>query len=285
MQNETVHVVRHVADLRANIANLRQAGQTIALVPTMGNLHEGHLSLIREAWRHADAVCVSIFVNPTQFGPSEDFDSYPRTFDADKTLLESENVELVYAPTVAEMYPEGFATTVSVDTITDGLCGAARPTHFQGVATVVTKLLLQTLPDVAVFGEKDFQQLQVIRRLSKDLNIPVEIRGSTTWREPDGLAMSSRNRYLTDQERAIAPMLYQTLTSLAQKLASGEAAEPLLDEGKTALLNAGFSTVDYLELRDEETLAPLHQCRGGAARLFVAAHLGKARLIDNIRIA
>lgn len=284
MEKHAIQTVRTVTDLRTAVTAFRQSGKSVALVPTMGNLHEGHLSLVREAQKHADVVCVSIFVNPTQFGPTEDFDSYPRTFESDKSMLESENVAIVYAPTVTEMYPEGFATTVSVDGITGGLCGAARPTHFQGVATIVTKLLLQALPDVAVFGEKDFQQLQVIRRLTEDLNIPVAIKGCPTWRETDGLAMSSRNRYLTEGERAVAPMLHQCLTGLADKLANGADAGPVLAEGVDILLNAGFSKVDYLEFREESALTPINKFRGEPARLFAAAHLGKARLIDNVPI-
>lgn len=284
MENKNIQVVRTVADLRSAVAAFRAKGKTVALVPTMGNLHDGHLSLVREARRHADVVCATIFVNPTQFGPTEDFDSYPRTFDADRAMLESESVEIVYTPTVSEMYPDGFATAVSVTGITDCLCGQARPTHFQGVATVVTKLLLQALPDVAVFGEKDFQQLQVIRRLVTDLDIPVEIVGSATWREADGLAMSSRNRYLSDRERAIAPMLHQCLTQLATKITPGTDISPLIEETMDALVNAGFAKVDYLELRQERGLGLLSQYQREEARLFVAAHLGKARLIDNVKI-
>lgn len=277
-------ILRSVADLRGVVAKERAQGKTIALVPTMGNLHEGHLSLTREARKHADIVCVSIFVNPTQFGPTEDFDSYPRTFDADRAMLEGEGVEMIYAPTVPEMYPEGFATTVTVSHLTNGLCGAARPTHFQGVATIVTKLLLQAMPDYALFGEKDFQQLQVIRCLVTDLNIPVEVVGCETWREADGLAMSSRNRYLTEAERGIAPSLHKCLTDLASKIREGADSTPVLTEGVNDLLKAGFSKVDYLELRDEKTLTPLETKSDEPARLFVAAHLGKARLIDNIRL-
>jgi len=278
-----VPILRSVASLRVQVAQWRKAGHRIAFVPTMGALHDGHLSLVKAGLSEADKVVVSIFVNPTQFGPNEDFAAYPRTEEADVAKLDGAGAHGVYAPSVEEMYPAGAATTVHVAGVTDGLCGDFRPGHFDGVATVVTKLLNQAQPDVALFGEKDFQQLQVIRRLAKDLDIPVAIRGVPTLREADGLAMSSRNAYLSPQERATAPVLHRTLTGAAARLQGGVEAEPVLKEGIAAILAAGFGSVDYLELRAAEDLAPLARL-DRPARLIVAARLGKARLIDNIAV-
>ena len=276
--------VRSVADLRAQVRVWRQDGLRVGFVPTMGALHRGHLSLVETALTQADRVIASVFVNPSQFGPNEDFSAYPRQETADAGLLGGAGAHLLFAPTVPEMYPPGFATTVTVTGISSGLCGDIRPGHFAGVATVVTKLLLQALPDVAVFGEKDYQQLQVIRRLVRDLDIPVEVIGAPTVREPDGLALSSRNAYLSPEQRAIAPAIYRVLTGLAERLrGSGAAAAPLLAAGAEDLLRAGFASVDYLELRDAEDLAPLAQA-DRPARLLVAARLGKARLIDNLGV-
>ena len=276
--------VRTVADLRAQVRAWRQDGLRVGFVPTMGALHRGHLSLIETALGRADRVVASVFVNPSQFGPNEDFSAYPRQEGTDAGLLAGAGAHLLFAPTVAEMYPPGFATTVTVTGVSAGLCGEVRPGHFAGVATVVTKLLLQALPDVAVFGEKDYQQLQVIRRLVRDLDIPVAVIGAPTVREADGLALSSRNAYLSPEQRAIAPAMFRVLTALAERLRNcDEAAAPLLAAGCEDLRYAGFASVDYLELRDTETLAPLtHADR--PARLLVAARLGKARLIDNIGV-
>lgn len=278
-----VPVTHRVADLRARVAAWRKDGLRVALVPTMGALHQGHLALVRRALELADRVVVSVFVNPIQFGPNEDFDAYPRTLDADRALLATVGASLAFAPSVAEMYPEGFSTAVTVSGVSEGLCGGSRPGHFSGVATVVTKLLLQTLPDVACFGEKDYQQVQVIRRFVRDLDIPVEIVGVPTVREADGLARSSRNAYLTPEERAAAPNLHRTLQDTAAAIRAGSAVDAALEAGKRALLAAGFAAVDYLELRAAEGLAPL-AALDRPARLLVAARLGKTRLIDNIPV-
>ncbi|KZB59061.1 MULTISPECIES: pantoate--beta-alanine ligase [Thalassospira] len=275
----TVHTV---ADLRATVADWRAQGLRVALVPTMGALHDGHISLTRLAREHADRVIVSIFVNPTQFGPNEDFGAYPRTLPDDQKLLDAAGVELCFAPSVEEMYPDGFATKVSVDgAMTNVLCGAARPGHFDGVAQIVTKLLLQALPDCAIFGQKDYQQLMVIRRFSADLNIPVDIIGAKILREEDGLAMSSRNRYLSPQERETAPVLNRVLADITARAAKGAELGPLLAKGREDILAAGFNPIDYLEVRDAQTLELVSQTVTRPARIFVAARLGKARLIDN----
>lgn len=276
-------VVHRIADLRAQVAAWRAEGLRVALVPTMGALHQGHLTLVRHAFTRADRVVVSVFVNPIQFGPNEDFDAYPRTLEADRAALATVGASLVFAPAAAEMYPQGFATAVTVAGVSEGLCGGSRPGHFSGVATVVTKLLLQALPDVACFGEKDYQQLQVIRRFVADLDIPVEIVGVPTVREDDGLARSSRNAYLTAEQRAVAPTLHRTLQDTAQAIRSGAAVDAALEAGRRALLAAGFASVDYLELRAAEGLAPL-AALDRPARLLVAARLGNTRLIDNIPV-
>lgn len=276
-------VARRVVELREQIKAWRNGGLKVALVPTMGALHEGHLTLVRAAHEYADKVVVSIFVNPTQFGPTEDFDAYPRTLDADRANLATAGAALVYAPTVAEMYPDGFATAITVSGVSEGLCGDLRPGHFSGVATVVTKFLVQAMPDFAAFGEKDYQQLQVIRRLVRDLDIPVTILGVPTVREADGLARSSRNAYLSAESRAIAPVLHRTLEDTAQAVRAGAAVDAALEAGKRAILAAGFASVDYLELRAADGLAPLSEL-DRPARMLVAAYLGKTRLIDNIAV-
>ncbi|MHC8495167.1 pantoate--beta-alanine ligase [Thalassospira sp. SM2505] len=279
MSLTTVHTV---ADLRATVADWRAQGLRVALVPTMGALHDGHISLTHLAREHADRVIVSIFVNPTQFGPNEDFGAYPRTLPDDQKLLDAAGVELCFAPSVDEMYPDGFATKVSVDgAMTNVLCGASRPGHFDGVAQIVTKLLLQSLPDCAIFGQKDYQQLMVIRRFAADLNIPVDIIGAKILREEDGLAMSSRNRYLLPEERAVAPTLNRVLADITAQAAKGAALAPLLAKGREDILAAGFAPIDYLEVRDAETLELVNDTVKKPARIFVAARLGKARLIDN----
>jgi pantoate--beta-alanine ligase len=266
------------ADLRTFTAALRAAGKKIALVPTMGALHAGHASLMQTAREHADMVVVSIFVNPTQFGPNEDFAAYPRQVEKDIALCEAQGVAAVYLPTVEAMYPTGHASSVRVAGLTEHFDGAARPGHFDGVATIVTKLLLQALPDSAFFGEKDYQQLQVIRRMVQDLAIPVQIIGVPTLREADGLALSSRNAYLTAGERAIAPVLYQTLCWVREVLPQ-QPIEAVLAQAQARLLDVGFASVDYLALADLDTLAPTKTL---PARLLVAARLGRARLIDNV---
>jgi pantoate--beta-alanine ligase len=277
-----IEIVRTVADLRARVAGWRAKGETVAMVPTMGAIHEGHMSLVRQACELADHAVSSIFVNPLQFGPSEDFEAYPRGEARDAELLAEAGAELLYAPNGREMYPDGFATTVHVAGLTDGLCGASRLDHFDGVATVVAKLLLQCGPDIAIFGEKDYQQLLVIKRLVRDLNIPVEIVGGAILRESDGLAMSSRNAYLSAAERETAPLLQAAIQQAAHEMAAGLSSERALETARAALEAAGFQ-VDYLEARDPETLAPLLGTVS-SGRILVAAFLGKTRLIDNVPV-
>ena len=277
--------VESVAALRAEVAKWRASGKIVALTPTMGALHEGHLSLVKRALERADRVVASIFVNPKQFGPSEDFESYPRDGERDAALLKEAGCHLLFAPTVDAMYPSGFATSISVSGVTEPLCGAARPGHFDGVALVVAKLLIQAQADIAVFGEKDWQQLTVIRRLTRDLDIPTEIVGAPILRESDGLAMSSRNRYLSNEERAAAPSLFRALTSAAAAIRDGVSPSAACAEAAQAILTAGFSKVDYVEARDADDLALLEGALSDReTRLFAAAHLGCARLIDNIAI-
>ena len=282
--NAGMQTISHLAGLRETVAQWRKAGETVALVPTMGALHHGHLQLVAAAKTHADRVVVSIFVNPTQFGPNEDFDRYPRPLEKDLDLLREVEADAAWLPTVAEMYPHGFSSAVHVSGVSEGLCGAFRPTHFDGVATVVSKLLLQVMPDVALFGEKDYQQLCVIQRLVADLNIPVRILGVPTVREADGLALSSRNRYLSATEREIAAQIYATLRGAAEQLLrKPEEVAAILQNATQALLEAGFASVDYLELRAEESLVPQAKYLA-PARLIVAARLGTTRLIDNIKV-
>ena len=278
-------IARTVADLRAQVAGWRAVGQTVSLVPTMGALHEGHLSLVTLARQQTRRTVTSIFVNPTQFGPHEDFDSYPRDEARDAALLEGAGCDLLFAPDAGEMYRPGFSTTITVAGVSESLDGAVRPGHFAGVATVVAKLLLQCGPDLAVFGEKDYQQLQVIRRLVSDLDIAVEIAGAPIARAADGLALSSRNAYLTPPERVIAPSLAAILADAVDRLGKGVAVERVEATGLAALERAGFSRVDYFEVRDPGSLAhlgpgPLE----GPARILAAAVLGKTRLIDNMAV-
>jgi pantoate--beta-alanine ligase len=274
--------------LRSAVATLRGEGKRLALVPTMGALHEGHLTLVREARRHADAVAVSIFVNPKQFGPNEDLDAYPRRMATDSALLEAEGVELLWAPTVDAMYPGGFATNVSVSGVSEGLCGADRPGHFDGVATVVLKLFNQVQPDVALFGEKDWQQLAVIRRMARDLDLTAPqvdaIIGVPTVRESDGLALSSRNQYLTPEARAQAAALPQAMREAIAALLAGSAVAPTLAALEAHLLQAGFDRVDYTALADAASLASLDALGEAPARLLVAARIGGTRLIDNMAV-
>jgi pantoate--beta-alanine ligase len=276
--------VRTVVDLRSAIASWRRSGETVALVPTMGALHAGHLSLLELAHARCQRIVVSLFINPTQFGPKEDYAAYPRDEAADAAKLAAAGADLLYAPAVSEMYPEGFATQVTVRRLTEHLCGPYRPGHFEGVATVVTKLLLQSLPDVAVFGEKDRQQLQVIRRLARDLDIPVAIAGAPTMREADGLAMSSRNAYLSPSERAIAASLNRGLRELAQAVARGEPCRAAEEHALRVLLENGFTSVDYVTVADAETLQPIERIGKRPARAFAAAWLRRTRLIDNVAI-
>ncbi|MEE9139380.1 MAG: pantoate--beta-alanine ligase [Alphaproteobacteria bacterium] len=280
-----LRALRTANEVREAVAAWRARGESVGLVPTMGAFHEGHLSLVRSAREACERVIVSIFVNPAQFGPDEDYEVYPRDEARDRRELEAVGVDVVFAPEVAEMYPPGFATSVRVRGLTEGLCGAFRPHHFEGVTTVVTKLLVQVLPDAAYFGEKDYQQLQVIRRLARDLDLPVRIEAVATVREADGLALSSRNVYLSAAERRIAPRLYQTLKSLAERLAGAARvdAETIAREVEIAeerLLAAGFARIDYLEVRDAETLEPASSL-DRPARALAAAWLGSTHLIDN----
>jgi pantoate--beta-alanine ligase len=280
---DEIDILRTVAELRSRVKYWRDQGLSVGLIPTMGALHAGHLSLVSKALETVDRVIASVFVNPTQFGPNEDFARYPRQEEMDAKALEGAGCHLLFAPTVAEMYPDGFATTVSVTGVSEGLCGEVRPGHFAGVATVVTKLLLQALPDLAIFGEKDYQQLAVIRRFARDLDIPVTIAGGATVREADGLAMSSRNAYMTPDERAAAPILYKVLCDIASGLRAGKNAADLCREGGARILAAGFSSIDYLEVRDADSLAP-PDAKTKSLRILVAARLGKTRLIDNIGV-
>ncbi|WP_131194114.1 pantoate--beta-alanine ligase [Lichenihabitans psoromatis] len=276
-----IAVARDVGALRATVKQWRNAGDKVALIPTMGALHEGHASLVRQGQEEARRTIVSIFVNPTQFAPTEDFAAYPRTFETDCAMLAAIGADLVYAPTAAVMYPPGFSSTVSVGgPATVGLEDAYRPQFFTGVATIVAKLLIQSAPDVALFGQKDYQQLQVIRHMVRDLDLPVTIMGAETIREPDGLAMSSRNRYLSETERKTAAFIPAALRDCAAALRDGSAPAPTLSEARARLERAGF-VLDYLELRDAETLAPVAALSGQPARLLVAAKIGTTRLIDN----
>jgi pantoate--beta-alanine ligase len=275
--------VTSIVALRERIRDWRREGESIGLVPTMGALHEGHLSLMRHSRAAATRTCASIFVNPTQFGPHEDFASYPRTQRADEDALRAEGVDLLFMPSLSEMYPPGHSTRVRVGPLGETLDGTFRPGHFEGIATVVTKLLLQALPDVAVFGEKDYQQLRVIERLVRDLDVPVRIEGVPTVRETDGLALSSRNAYLTKEERAIAPTLHRSIRAVAQAVAEGSAPDRAAASEAAALERAGFARVDYVTVRDAETLEPVTDA-SRPARVLAAAWLGRARLIDNVPV-
>lgn len=280
-----MQTIYRLDDLRAAVAASKTGEKTLALVPTMGALHEGHLTLVRRARELADAVAVSIFVNPRQFAPGEDFDAYPRRLETDAALLAREGVDILWAPAPDEVYPQGFATTVSVAGLDEPLCGAARPGHFDGVATVVCKLFNQVQPDFALFGEKDWQQLAIIRRMARDLDLALPradaIIGVPTVREADGLALSSRNQYLTPAERSEAAALPRAIETAITSLRAGGDADAALETLRTTLLRSGFARVDYAELRDAETLDLLDALGSRPARVLVAAHLGKARLIDN----
>ena len=279
----SVAIVRTVAELRTIVADWRCQGMKVAVVPTMGALHAGHLSLVRAALAQADRVIVTLFVNPKQFNNAADLAAYPRTEHEDAAKLAPTGADILYAPDAEEIYPDGFATTVSVGGVSEGLCGAYRPGHFDGVATVVAKLFLQTGADLAFFGEKDFQQLHVVRRMARDLDIPIAVVGCPTVRETDGLAMSSRNVRLSLAEREVAPRLASILPEAAKKLSSGAPVDQTLSQARTAILAAGFKQVEYLELRAEEDLLPLRNL-DRPARLLVAAWLGETRLIDNFKV-
>lgn len=278
-------VARTVIEMRSQVAEWRRAGLRIGLVPTMGALHEGHLSLVRLALTHVDKVIATVFVNPTQFGPGEDYSAYPRGEQRDRDLLQSADCALLFAPSVEEMYPKGFSTTVTVGKVAEPLEGIARPGHFNGVATVVAKLLLQAGADVAVFGEKDFQQLAVIRRLALDLDIPVQIIGAPTARDEAGLALSSRNAYLSETELPIARRLNVILAEAARRAGAGEPVSTIEAEGTAGVLAAGFDKVDYLAIVRAGDLQPFQGDRvDGPARALVAAKLGRTRLIDNMPV-
>ncbi|MBO9498763.1 MAG: pantoate--beta-alanine ligase [Novosphingobium sp.] len=282
-----MRTVTTLAELREAVSTLRRAGP-VALVPTMGALHEGHLALMRRAAELAPNVVASIFVNPAQFGPNEDLAKYPRQLAQDKALLEAEGVALLWAPTVDQVYPEGFATSVSVKGVSDGLEGHWRPGHFAGVATVVAKLFNQVQPDFAVFGEKDWQQLAVIRRMARDLDLTLpdvsRIVGLETVRETDGLAMSSRNRYLSAEERAAAAMLPRATRAAIVAIGAGRDVAAALEELERTLLGAGFASVDYATLADAASLEPLTERQPEPMRLLVAARIGGTRLIDNMPV-
>jgi pantoate--beta-alanine ligase len=279
-----LYVAETVPSLRAHVAGWRAAGETIAIVPTMGALHAGHLALVARARREAQRVVVSIFVNPTQFGPSEDFGTYPRTFEADCAALSEAKADLVYAPNAKDMYPDGFSTQVSLTgPASAGLEDRFRPTHFAGVATVVAKLFTRVMPDVAVFGQKDYQQLQVVTRMAADLDLGVRVIGEETLREADGLAMSSRNRYLSPDERAMASILNAALLDCAKSIRSGISVSQALDHASSLISTNSFK-LDYLEARHAATLAPVTALSDGPMRLLVAAKLGTTRLIDNIAV-
>jgi pantoate--beta-alanine ligase len=280
-----MNTVTTIAELRAAIALARRAGKRIGFAPTMGNLHSGHAALVTRARELSDFVVASIFVNPLQFGPSEDLDTYPRTLAADQQRLVDAGCDLLFAPTVAQMYPEGTAvqTRVSVPELSQGLCGASRPGHFEGVATVVSKLLNMVQPDVAIFGQKDYQQLAVIRAMVRDLNMPIEIIGQPTVRAEDGLALSSRNGYLDAAQRATAPLLYRCLSEMADAITQGERGYTGLLERQRKVISASGFTLDYLEIRHAVHLRPATALDHDLV-ILVAAYLGTTRLIDNLHL-
>lgn len=280
----SVKHLKTVKELRKQTAKWRADGRSIALVPTMGALHDGHLSLVKLAGKKADKVVVSIFVNPTQFAPNEDLDKYPRDEAGDLAKLTEAGADLVWAPTVGEMYPDGFSTAVQPGSAARDLEGAARPHHFGGVATVCCKLFSQVTPDVAIFGEKDFQQLTVLKQMVRDLNLPLKIVGAATKRAKDGLALSSRNAYLSEDERKIAPALYAVISAMARDVGKGADIKTAIRNGQRKLLSAGFASVDYIDVRNAETLAPVQSIKDGPLRVLAAAKLGKTRLIDNVAV-
>jgi pantoate--beta-alanine ligase len=276
--------VRTIKELRRAISGFRKAGESVALVPTMGALHDGHLALVRLALKKADRAVVSIFVNPAQFAPNEDLARYPRDEAGDRRKLASVGTDLIWAPAPAEMYPEGFATRIEPGGAAEDLEGEFRPHHFGGVATVCCKLFSAVTPDVAVFGEKDYQQLCVVRQMVRDLNLPLKIAALPTVREKDGLALSSRNAYLTAQERAVAPALHRAIQGIALVAKKGGLVNKAIEAARHDLLAAGFTKVDYIEVRDAETLGPYAAKSGRKGRILAAAWLGKTRLIDNAAV-
>jgi pantoate--beta-alanine ligase len=276
-------VVRTITELRGCVNSWRKNDERIGLVPTMGGLHNGHLSLVNHSKLHADRTITSLFVNPTQFAPHEDFATYPRTERADHEMLAASGNDLLFAPNVSEIYPDGHLTQIDVQGMSQVLEGEFRPDFYTGVATVVAKLLLQALPDVAIFGEKDYQQLCVIQTMVRDLDIPVEILGAKTIREEDGLAMSSRNLNLTAKERKIAPLLYQVISQVAKNVRDGDQPINQRSWAEAELTNAGFGAVDYVAVRDAQTLDPVSDA-SRPARVLAAAYLGRTRLIDNVAI-
>lgn len=279
-----MQIVRQVGPLRDALRDIRQKKSNVGLVPTMGALHAGHMKLVEAAMERCDGVVASIFVNPTQFGEGEDLDAYPRQEAADAALLEAAGVDLIWAPTVDQIYPEGFATNVSVSGISTGLCGGSRPGHFDGVATVVAKLFNQIRPDAAFFGEKDYQQLAVIKRMAGDLDFTHDIIGVPTVRDPDGLALSSRNAYLTPEQRRQAVALPDMMRDAADAIMRGGDIDNILKDAQAKLLASGFHEIDYFELRNAETLENMPIFKK-PARLLAAAHIGRTRLIDNIAVA
>ena len=276
-------IVTTVSDLRARLSPWRGNGERIGLVPTMGALHDGHLSLVRETKKHCARTVASIFVNPAQFAPHEDFDRYPRDLESDSKMLAVAGVDLIFAPAVAEMYPTGFATRVEVGGPSAGLETDFRPHFFAGVATVVSKLLIAAMPDYAIFGEKDYQQLLVIRRMVADLGLPIEIAGGAIVREADGLAMSSRNAYLKPNEREVAGRLNKILKIAIAQARNGDALAQVESDSASRLLGAGFNLIDYVAIRDAATLAPLESL-AGVARILAAVKIGGTRLIDNMAV-
>lgn len=277
-------IIRTVSSLRRALEPFRRPNERVALVPTMGALHRGHMALVREAQRRSKRVVVSIFVNPTQFAPNEDFASYPRSFATDLKALRDAKVDFVWAPSVETMYPDGFGTRLAPEGAANaGLEDEFRPHFFGGVATVVAKLFTQVLPDFALFGQKDYQQLRVVTQMAKDLDLPVKVIGVPTVREPDGLALSSRNVYLSATERALAPMLYRVLNGCAARIKNGEKIDRVLNVGRIEFDLAGFG-LDYLEARHAVTLAPISTSKDGPIRLLAAVRLGKTRLIDNVPV-
>ncbi|MGC1639935.1 MAG: pantoate--beta-alanine ligase [Pseudolabrys sp.] len=283
MENR-LKIIRTVSSLRRALEPFRRPNERVALVPTMGALHRGHMALVREAQRRSERVVVSIFVNPTQFAPNEDFASYPRSFATDLKALRDAKVDFVWAPSVETMYPDGFGTRLAPEGAAKaGLEDEFRPHFFGGVATVVAKLFTQVLPDFALFGQKDYQQLRVVTQMAKDLDLPVKVIGVPTVREPDGLALSSRNVYLSATERAVAPMLYRVLNDCAARIKNGEKIDRVLNVGRIEFDLAGFG-LDYLEARHAVTLAPISTSKDGPIRLLAAVRLGKTRLIDNVPV-
>ena len=282
--SKAVKIFRTVKDLRKQVAKWREAGKSIALVPTMGALHDGHLALVRLAKKKCDRVVVSIFVNPAQFAASEDLSSYPRDEAGDLKKLAALETDLVWAPSSPAMYPEGFSTVVHPGSAAEGLEGAIRPQHFAGVTTVCCKLFSQVTPDIAIFGEKDYQQLTVLKQMVRDLNLPLKIIGAPTERAEDGLALSSRNTYLSEAERKLAPALHAVISELAKAVSKGEDIPASVANAKRKLLAAGFAAVDYVEVRDAATLQPIERASDQKLRVLAAARLGKTRLIDNVGV-